>query len=177
MRKKPKLDWDSRLWWVTEIDIASFPMRRFFFSLTELGIAGLSWFFTRLAICHKFYKSWLAVIGVALAAKSSCNINDQELLTSGNKPKFSTVKGRVTYLACLFHVHPNFPKKGVWYFWQLWMRWICFGCFERVYSFDNIDWDMSNRRSHRNHIYFCGTIFQWFLTHFFKNHIIMVTKM
>ena len=132
MRKKPKLDWDSRLWWVTEIDIASFPMRRFFFSLTELGIAGLSWFFTRLAICHKFYKSWLAVIGVALAAKSSCNINDQELLTSGNKPKFSTVKGRVTYLACLFHVHPNFPKKGVWYFWQLWMRWLFFTCFERV---------------------------------------------
>ena len=107
-------------------------MRRFFFSLTELGIAGLSWFFTRLAICHKFYKSWLAVIGVALAAKSSCNINDQELLTSGNKPKFSTVKGRVTYLACLFHVHPNFPKKGVWYFWQLWMRWLFLTCFERV---------------------------------------------
>ena len=39
--------------------------------------------FTRLAVCLKFYKvsSGLAVIGVAVAAKKSCNFNGGERLT------------------------------------------------------------------------------------------------
>ena len=42
--------------------------------------------FTRLTVCPKFYNSWLAVIDVAVAAKSFRNINAEEILTSGDKP-------------------------------------------------------------------------------------------
>ena len=40
-------------------------------------------FFTRIAVCPKFYKvsSGLAVIGVAVGAKKSCNFNGGERLT------------------------------------------------------------------------------------------------
>ena len=64
-------------------------MRSFLFSLTELRTAGLSKIFTTLAVCPKFYKtsSWLAVICVAVFAKKSCNINGEEILTSGDEQK------------------------------------------------------------------------------------------
>ena len=57
--------------------------------MTELAIAGLSYIFTRLAVCPKFYKnsSWLAVSSAAVAEKKSCNINGEEILTSEDEPK------------------------------------------------------------------------------------------
>ena len=43
------------------------------------------------------------------------------------------------------------------------------------YRFDNIEWGKPYRQSPRSHIFF-ATLLQWFWTHFFKNHIIMVAK-
>ena len=50
--------------------------------------------FKRLAVCLKLYKvsSGLPVIGVAVAAKKSCNFNDGERLTIKFERKFATVK-------------------------------------------------------------------------------------
>ena len=52
--------------------------------------------FTRLAVCSKCYKdsSRLAVIGLAVAAKKSCNFNGGERLTIRFEPKIFDCKIR-----------------------------------------------------------------------------------
>ena len=65
--------------------------------------------FTRLAVCSKCYKdsSRLAVIGLAVAAKKSCNFNGGERITIRFEPKIFDCKMRGGGVAWHFHFLPS----------------------------------------------------------------------